>query len=777
MLKNITLEMSLKPFKKTSPEYIKEVCRTVFNDWKRLIDKFEGVSIMLWTADGSELLDYTGELDESFEWGKWGGTANPITAPHPEARGLYRGRRLYMENPPIMTYRILKNIVSELKQIGKEMLPQKTIRVGTTFDPGPEFAVSDFKYKRHNEVCRGTADVFHMICAHDVLNGDDHKYAAYPDGIPDQTPFGTFLGKQSEIFMTDMGFDFIWLSNGIGFGSDTWSPVGEIFDGTDFHIENFEKVKKRVYEFWELFTKECHYPVETRGTNMTMGIDLSTDGVPLRDIYDKFDILPPPNSPWAAINFDLGIELSGYMSRIAHVPSDKYMFRYYLHDPWWQNSPWYDRYNSLPHDIYLPLACSRIDGDGNVKNPTHMSILSIDNTRGNMPEACVVEPLPHFLRALKECPDRPAPIVWAYPFDEYSDANSEADVRRIYAEEFFMRGAINCALPVASVISTANFTTCNKDIFKSSVIVTPVPRKNYPFEKNIIDYAKNGGRVIFYGTTEFASTEFLSLFGIKHTDGVFGDLDYVVEGKVQKPLFHDPRVAAGEIIETADDGVFATANGRAVAIQKGNAFWVRGCLSTKRLPSSPLKPKTLDLAFGEDIMLTALARIGYAIEIDKELQRPVFTLHRHNNAYIFTEYSHCAVGKTRMRFPFGIPVFNACDVKIADGMGEYHFPRFMRAECRVFVEQEAGIVTVAEEPPVSFEHRRMIRVKGLRNATVRILAEDYCRDNFKVTFSEWYDILCGTPAEGEFITIGNDTFFEARNVTGHLLISMPEKEQ
>ena len=306
---------------------------------------------------------------------------------------------------------------------------------------------------------------------------------------------------------------------------------------------------------------------------MTMGIDLSTDGVPLRDIYDKFDILPPPNSPWAAINFDLGIELSGYMSRVAHIPNDRYMFRYYLNDQWWQNTPWYDRYNSSPHDIYLPLACSRIDENGNVANPTHMSILSIDNTRGNMPEACVVEPLPHFLKALKECPDAPPPVVWAYPFDEYSDASSEEDVWRIYLEEFFMRGAINSTFPASSVISTANFVKCNKDIFSSSVIVTPVPKTGYNFERDIIDYAKKCGRVIFYGTTKAASQEFLDLFGIKHTGGVFGDLDYTLDGEVKKPLFHDPKVGAGEIIETAEDGVFVTASGRAVGIQKGNIVW------------------------------------------------------------------------------------------------------------------------------------------------------------------------------------------------------------
>lgn len=68
MFKNITLEISLKPFKKTSGEYIRSVCRGVFEQWKPLIKNRSIISIMMCSADGSELLDYTGELDKEFEW-------------------------------------------------------------------------------------------------------------------------------------------------------------------------------------------------------------------------------------------------------------------------------------------------------------------------------------------------------------------------------------------------------------------------------------------------------------------------------------------------------------------------------------------------------------------------------------------------------------------------------------------------------------------------------------------------------------------------------------
>lgn len=57
-----------------------------------------------------------------------------------------------------MTYGILKNIVSILKEEGHSAFPDAKIRVGETFDIGPEFAISDFRYNRHKEIC-----VFSMV--------------------------------------------------------------------------------------------------------------------------------------------------------------------------------------------------------------------------------------------------------------------------------------------------------------------------------------------------------------------------------------------------------------------------------------------------------------------------------------------------------------------------------------------------------------------------------------------------------------------------------------
>ncbi|MGI5878904.1 MAG: hypothetical protein ACOX7W_09880 [Christensenellales bacterium] len=74
---------------------------------------------------------------------------------------------------------------------------------------------------------------------------------------------------------------------------------------------------------------------------MGVGIEIATDGISFKDLYGGgFNFQPPPNSPWAALNGDFGLKLTGYMSRIAELPpGEGYPFRFYSHDPWWMNSP------------------------------------------------------------------------------------------------------------------------------------------------------------------------------------------------------------------------------------------------------------------------------------------------------------------------------------------------------------------------------------------------------------------------------------------------------
>lgn len=505
-MKRITLELSLKPFKETNEEYIRGVCRGIFEQWRPLLKNVNEIAVMLWTADGSEILEYNGKLEDTFEWCYYiGGASLPLVDENDrDDIGAGEKKRLYMENPPVMTYGILKNITRILREEGKRMFPDASVRIGETFDIGPEFADSDFKYNRHTEIL-GLQYINNKKCIDStaVLNGDNHKYAAFPNGIPDKTPFGLFLGKQTECFLKDLGFDYLWLSNGLGFSDCPWVMDGKIYDGERFYPERLETVKDNIFEFWKRFREGCpDFPIETRGTNNSVGIDYATDGVPLQKIYDSgLNIEPPPNLPWAAINDNFGLEIMGHMTRIANLPGDRFMFRFYVHDPWWINSPWYDRYDSNPHDIYLPMSIARIDSDGNVQSADNLNILSIDNSFGNMPDCCVNEPIPHLIKADKDKSDEPSPFVWVYPVREYTESKTESELREMYIGDRFVEKSINDGFPLNCVVSTDNFLGHDKNVYMKSVLVSPVPKCSRVLEK-FIEFAECGIKTIFYGTKE-----------------------------------------------------------------------------------------------------------------------------------------------------------------------------------------------------------------------------------------------------------------------------------
>lgn len=790
MLKNITFECSLKPFKKTDDAYIRAVAEKIFTQWRSLIADVPCVSVMLWTADGSEILDYDGDMDRPLEWGRYAGSANTrattwYPARDPNREGLHSRSYLYCDEPPVITYGTLRRIVSILREVGQRMLGEgHTVRVGETFDSGPEFANSTFKYVRHPEICCGSSKTMsNFVCANSRLHADTDRYAAFPDGIPEGTPLGTFLGRQAEVFLGDMGFDFLWLSNGFGFGRETWSTTGSLFDGKKFHTEDIDAIREDVLSFWRYFRAECPtLRVETRGTNLSVGIDYARDGVPLYDIYHGgFNILPPPNSPWAALDGDFGLELMGYLSRIADLPpEEEYLFRYYIHDPWWVNSPWYDRYQGQPHDIYMPLACARIDGAGKVQGPTHMGFLSIDNTYGEMPECCVNEPLPHLQKALKDAPDAPSPLVWVYPFREYSTATDPAAMRRMFAGDWFVRGAVNHGLPLATVISTDNFLGVDKAIFARSVLLVPVPEAGSAFEKEIISYVEGGGKVLFYGTTADASAELLALLGLANApDGITGEIPVSVRGRDRGVIRHSDLIGAGKITTLAVNCRVLACSGRfALATLRGTAGWVRGNVSSDYVEGARLLAPQDETKYfpGETLAREVLSEFGWTIRFDRDpgQRSPVVILSRSDNALWLSSYLPSTTVKTTLRTPLGAPVFLATETKLEKGCSTYWFPKAEHKECRFFVDgMEEGILSARELPPVSFIYRRRIGLYGLRDATVRIFGEEYCKDDLTLNLNGVVDeYTVSDPIDFCCVTDENGTYFEARHVTGNLVVSM-----
>ncbi|MBO5670621.1 MAG: hypothetical protein J6S41_03645 [Clostridia bacterium] len=282
----VCLEVSLKPFGyDKSPAGIEAVARKLFSQWMPLLRYATGCSLLFWTSDGSEILDYSGNPDDTFNWCKYIGIGNwnrdASMEECSQKNSLHAFPIHYMENPPEMTYGDLKTIIAIMKRIGREMTGFD-IAVGETFDPGPEFAWSDFKFNRHTELAVGSImGASKWIHCASRLHADDRHYAAYPDGIPEGTHFGEFLGRQFMAMKRDLGFDYLWLSNGFGFSLQSWNWTGELFDGTRFDFAHAAQVRQSIAEFWRYFSREVgNTRIETRGSNLSTGMDIAAHGCP-----------------------------------------------------------------------------------------------------------------------------------------------------------------------------------------------------------------------------------------------------------------------------------------------------------------------------------------------------------------------------------------------------------------------------------------------------------------------------------------------------------------
>ncbi|GAB2792630.1 hypothetical protein GCM10027275_41950 [Rhabdobacter roseus] len=805
---NITLEASLKPFRKNDRAYIREVATELFTQWHSLLRHTDTVSVMLWTSDGSEILDYKGTLEQPLEWARYLGNPNTNheVGSGPEELSIHERAYLYLENPPVFNYGDLKFIVQALKEAGRKVTG-KPILVGATFDPGPEFAKSEFKYKKHPEILGGNA-MGHktFVSCYSVLKADQEAYAGFPGGIPANTPFGTFFGRQSQHFLTDLGFDYIWFSNGFGFGAEGWSATGAIFTGKNFEQEKLDDATAKIGAFWRLFRQECpDFQIQTRGTNLSVGADLARDAVDLKNIYrGNFNMLPPPNSPWAALDGDFGLEMVGYMSRVAELPDNRFPFRYYTHDPWWLNSPWLDRYGREPHDIYLPMAVSRIDAQGNIGVPTHLNFLTVDDSYGNMPTQVPDEVTPHILKARYDLPTAPGPLVWVYPFDEYHAWAHEHKDRlpEIYYGDWFVRQAINSGLPLNTVISTTSFQTVfaqKPELFKESVLMTIAPEAESALEKALMTFVEKGGKLIVFGPVDHSSEAFMQFLNLQNSAPLEGDfkiktnyLPDVLEQAYPTVLTHRALFNGGGLRTTLQNRRDPATKLLVQLEQKGtlrDAAWVRsqpqwnggkvvylrGTNSSSFTGGRLLTPDDPTKVFiGPLYLRYVLQEFGIHIAVDKQdpsVKNPVLTVARSHNAFVFSGYQPNSTVKLRFRMPPGAPLLLGLETRLDRGHSSYVLPTAWNRECRVFVEQNDGMVSFKELHSGQKGITKRYQVSGLKNATVRIYAEDHVTaETFHAYVNAGYPWKTGqVPFKPGDEKLGKH--FVVENVTGTLVVS------
>ena len=776
-LRNVMLEISSKPFRDPSEETMRHVCRTMFEQWKALSDTADVVSVLLWVSDGSEILEYSGRPDQTFEWACWQGCANAQKPAERKAgeeetemqkRSFFTHPRRYIPDPEPRTYAWLKRLIEVIREEGNAVAG-KPVRIGATFDIGPEFAVSEFKYRTHREILRKGM----TVRCNSTLHADGKAYAAFPGGIPEGTAFGHFLGKQFFCFSRDLGYDFLWLSNGIGFGSEPWSICGPLFEDHVFHPERAEKEKQTMLDFWEaLYGANPGIVIETRGSNYSSGIEFATEGAPLLELYRKYKIAPPVNSPWAALNFNTGMELAAWMSHVAELPDDRFPFRFYVHDPWFCNSPWLDRYGREAWDLYLPLSVGRIDENGKTAAANSVAIITVDDSDGKMPRKVPLEVIPRIFESFESLPDMPGPLVWVYPFEEYAafSTGREKRLEDVYTEDFFLAETIQHSLALNTVVSTANFRKLvreNGKIFEGRVLVLPVLalETNRAAVCAAMEHAPN---VLVYGSLRRASRETLELLGLKRSAELSGTVE--VETLLEEDLFEQdaparhaeayPPFDGGGLTEVPDGSedvevcAWAVKDGerRVLASVRtleggGRIAFLRSVMPSKKTvdPADPwFEYAGQEECFPVAVLARWLAgqRLGgwkirfSAFSGSSKLHcspylvnsvMPRVSISCSGNAVWYSVYARNTEASIRTNSPLGAPVLTEMETGILNGDALWHPGRAWRRECRCFIRQAQDSVISSKIQTCYYpDCAGRYNYAGLRDAEVRFFPPSGC---------------------------------------------------
>jgi hypothetical protein len=746
----VVLELSSKAMAPFDTETAAATFRTLFSQWRSVLETAERCSVLFWTADGSELLDWRNDLDETFEWASSIGGSNAAASPYARDMGDDWHAQPFLPSTPALSYRSLRDLVATCKAVAREFGLELT--VGATFDPGPEFAESSFKYLRHPEILARSREIslgseINMVQASARLHADDRGYAGFPHGIPEGTPFGEFLGRQSQEFLTAMGFDYLWLSNGFGFTSYSWTPFGQAFDGNAFSSSAAIGEKEALLDFWERFTAECSFPIEVRGTNFSAGMDVAGDGVPALELYERgYFTASPPNSPWGPLNDNYGLELTGYLSRIATPAGDRFPLRVYVNDPWFWQNPWRDLYGREPFDIYLPASVSRIDRDGRIRIADDLQLLAADDERGQLDEASAREVTAHLLRAREQAPDAAGPLVWLYPFREYH--GPDAELSRVYFEDWFATALANLGIPFNSVVSTDDLAgALDAGVLDGVVIVASVfALAGLAPEQRRILIARSGN-VLAYGSLRGAedfSREHLGVIA-DETVGLSGTLTLRGPDAVGQPLEHPELLSHGRISErrvATDDRtrVLATVSvdgddtrGRVYAASRigdgATVAWLRGSSTfdvRRHNDGAEQSARTpAELAGLADVVSAVLGELGLDFGFpgpsEARTLSGVQTVHRNAGAFWFSGFLPDSTCRVRLRMPSGAPLLINQTAWYEDGAASYNLGKSYHAESRAFVTQShEGTLLCRELPPFPTGSRRRLVISGLRGATVII---------------------------------------------------------
>ena len=752
-VQRIALELSLKPFGTNDGRSFDECARHVITAWRPLCEAGREVSFMLWVGDGGDILDWSGDVSQRLEWGRYIGFNNQDRDTYdPGHHAPGRAAIPYVENPREMTFADLRDIIATLRRVGTELLG-RPVSIGATFDPGPEFADAPFKYERHREIVVpkrvSGRPTFPMVDATATLHADPTSYASYPNGIPEGESFARFLGRQIAAYCRDFGVDYVWLSNGFGFSAVAWDYLGPAFDGERFHPEVRAEQLERFKQAWiDLREGNPNVPMEVRGSNFAAGMDIAKDAVDFKWLYEEgFTRLPPPNSPWGILNFDYGLELAGYLSRTVKSPAGEYLFRFYPNDPWFWQNPWTDIFYGQPYDIYVPLATSVVGESGEITTPSVINFLTGDSEFGETDPLTGVQVAAHIRTAINDRPDDVGLVTWVYPFDGYHElAASGADGQaEVFFGDWFVRSLINSGLPVASAATSEAFDALvrARAAAPRTIVLLPTAAVRSGAEAAMLQsWLELGVPAILYGPAVSLQADLLDLLGLSLADPIDGEVSLIgADGDARGRVIHDPVGSAGGLCAefTAGEGrellySASSASGtRAFCVAatpslagSASLAWIRGTNHFETRPNTErlaLKPISRGPGFFDTsrIGYDMLSRFGYVVQPECEAagEHAAFVLFsRHDNAWFMSGYAAAPAGHVKLRFPWGAPIFHATHTRISGGAAHYPLARAMRQEARVFVQQDEGVIGCDTRARTETVTELSLLVTGLENATV-----------------------------------------------------------
>ncbi len=379
-----------------------------------------------------------------------------------------------------------------------------------------------------------------------------------------------------------------------------------------------------------------------------------------------------------------------------------------------------------------------------MESPGVVQILTIDSEKGELDEDIPMEVIPHLKKAFKDAPDQPGILTWLYPFRELHEAMAESDEHSsdVLFHDWFVRNAINQGLPLNTVVSTDDFLAMNDDAvhkLHDTILFTAAFWVKGEKARRMIEYVRNGGKIIFYGRVE--DPELRKLLNLEYEHELEGDFsvnltltrdtiknEERVNGHDHAKLHHHSHISGGGLSEVVGDRtdpytlVHARVNQsgleRVFTLTRalpewdgGQVGWVRGSLPFQTVGVTHL-PVRQELEFVDSSLFVRylLQQFGYALNQTKEEAASEAALMfntRKDNAFILTGCKQDTTVGLQLQFPDGAPLIVGQTAMIGEGAAAYALDRTFHDECRLFVKQkQISRITCRENQPVPTPKKR-----------------------------------------------------------------------